>query len=206
MCSLNSSSNRNAAAGDSDRKPSHLVSPDLKKGTASAIRSTGGAATRATRASQSLTSRTAFSTRVMFRCAVMLASVRRKAVTDDGARAQEIRKVGRQVEMRTSDQRRLQRGEHRFSVGQRLEEFQAALGYQSNFNIRQGADDEHVLAACGNINGGRDAVRDIHLPYRQRRKLRSDQTERRMQRKLDRRKLVGGDRHEGARINRRGLG
>src|SRR6266567_4468688 len=38
MCSLNSSSNRNTAAGDSDRKPSHLVSPDLKKGTANATR------------------------------------------------------------------------------------------------------------------------------------------------------------------------
>src|SRR5713226_9407104 len=69
-----------------------------------------------------------------------------------------------------------------------------------------GPDDQHILTAGGEVHRRRNTVADIHLPNCERRKLRSDDTDRRVKQETDLGKPVGLDCSERPRVKRRGLG
>lgn len=97
-----------------------------------------------------------------------------KAVIDERAGADEPGEIGGKIEMSLRFYRGRCRSEDGLSLGERLDEFRAALGDQARLDHGPRPDDKSVFAAGGEIDRRRDAVGDIHAPNRDGRKGRAD--------------------------------
>ncbi len=118
----------------------------------------------------------------------------------------EIGEISRQFEPAIGRQCHLGGGEDRRSAGQRLNEIEAAPGDHADFDVGERTHHERVLAAGGQIHRRRNTIPDIHLPDRERWKLRPHETGRRMEAQTNFGKPLWRDGRQNCGIDRRGFG